>query len=446
MSATPKQKPSNASTTARRALVSRVLRSPSFARSERLSGLLSCICELTLEGRSDELNEQLIGMLLFGRKPGYDSASDGIVRTQASRLRQKLDLYFSQEGADEPLRIVLPRGGYVPQFEARVAAEPPPARTSPPQELQLGSTVAVEPQTHQEETSRRHTGSLAWSLAALLCVLVLALGYKLWSLQQQGPLSHAPTNPLLRVFLPKDQPLLVIPGDTGLVMWQARAGHQISLTDYLSGSYRLQTTSTGGVPQDLQDFAERRYTSIVDLNIVKALAEISATSGTRVTLRYARDVRASDLKHGNAILIGAPAANPWVEIYEPTMNFVFFNPKPRQYTILNRNPEGSEPSKWLVNYGDTQHRVYGVVAFLPNVSGDGSVLIIEGTSMAGTECAWDFVADQNQLRPFLEKIKRPDGVIPPFQVLLLAHNLNGNSTSSQVLASREVPQAALAEP
>lgn len=48
--------------------------------------------------------------------------------------------------------------------------------------------------------------------------------------------------------------------------------------------------------------------------------------------------------------------------------------------------------------------VYGVVAFLPNSNRRGNVLILEGTSMLGTESAWDFVADDSQLLPFSEPV------------------------------------------
>jgi hypothetical protein len=109
--------PVNAITDSRRALVGRVIGSSVFAKSERLSTFLSLVCELTLSGRANEINEQKIGTMLFGRSSDYDSSIDGIVRTQASRLRQRLDLYFSGEGANEPIRIILPRGTYVPLFE-----------------------------------------------------------------------------------------------------------------------------------------------------------------------------------------------------------------------------------------------------------------------------------------------------------------------------------------
>lgn len=79
-----------------------------------------------LSGRASEINEQKIGTMLFGRSSHYDSSIDGIVRTQASRLRQRLDIYFSGEGAAEPIRIILPRGSYVPVFEAHGMAVTPP--------------------------------------------------------------------------------------------------------------------------------------------------------------------------------------------------------------------------------------------------------------------------------------------------------------------------------
>src|ERR1700743_3569273 len=72
-----------------RELVSRIVASPTFARSERLSTLLTYVCDMTLKGREGELNEQRIGHAVFGRSPDYDSSVDGIVRTPASRLRPR---------------------------------------------------------------------------------------------------------------------------------------------------------------------------------------------------------------------------------------------------------------------------------------------------------------------------------------------------------------------
>jgi hypothetical protein len=42
---------------------------------------------------------------------------------------------------------------------------------------------------------------------------------------------------------------------------------------------------------------------------------------------------------------------------------------------------------------DPQRKVYGLVAYLPNLAGDGNVLVLEGTSMSGTEGVRDFAMD-----------------------------------------------------
>jgi hypothetical protein len=220
-------------------------------------------------------------------------------------------------------------------------------------------------------------------------------------------------------------------------MWQSATGQSIGLERYLSGSYRARIS--GNIPTGLvnpADLASRRYTSIVDLGIVKQLTQIADAQKTRLALSYARDVNVDDLKEANAILIGAAAANPWVELFEPKMNFVFADARIRQYSVVNRAPTGTEPARWIANYDDPQHRVYGVVGFLPNLGGTGSVLILEGTSMAGTQCAWDFVADDSSFLPFINRIKRLDGTIPHFQLVLDSTNLTGSAVKRSILAWR----------
>jgi len=98
-------------------LVERIVAAPGFAKSPRLSSLLTYIVKQSLQGRDEELNEQCIGERVFGRSIGYDPRDDNIVRSHASRLRQRLEAYFRDEGGAEPLRIAIPRGSYVPQFE-----------------------------------------------------------------------------------------------------------------------------------------------------------------------------------------------------------------------------------------------------------------------------------------------------------------------------------------
>lgn len=77
-------------------LVERITASPSFVKSPRLCSILVFICELSLSGRNDEISEVNIGASVFGRAQDYDPAIDGIVRSHASRLRQKLEQFSAK--------------------------------------------------------------------------------------------------------------------------------------------------------------------------------------------------------------------------------------------------------------------------------------------------------------------------------------------------------------
>ena len=428
----------NVAIEAKRELAQRVVESSAFAKSERLSSFLICICDLSLSGRAGEINEQKIGTTVFGRPQDYDSSIDGIVRPQASRLRQRLDFYFNGEGANEPVRITLPRGSYVPVFEpnrgqSRAATLPSAPAVNPAASSPSG-TIATPPSSFR---SARLPWILVIALLVVLLVALLVVGVRSAKRVTADTSTPATLHPLWSLLFRPNQRTIVVPSDTGLVLWQSATGQTIDLERYVSGSYRAQ--STGDIPTgqvNPADLASRRYTSIVDLSIVKQLTQIADTQKSRLVLSYARDLRVDDLKEANAILIGAAAANPWVELFEPKMNFVFADAHIRQYSVLNRAPTGTEPARWTSNYDDPQHRVYGVVGFLPNLGGTGSVLIVEGTSMAGTQCAWDFVADDSSFLPFINRIKRPDGSIPHFQLVLDSTNLTGSAIKRSILAWR----------
>jgi TolB-like protein len=105
-----------------RAQLQKILSSPGFAASERPSRFLSYIVEQALEGH--HLKETVLGVEVFGRKPTYDPRLDGVVRVEAVKLRARLKEYYQGEGRQDPIRIDLPKGGYLPSFEAVEPAEP----------------------------------------------------------------------------------------------------------------------------------------------------------------------------------------------------------------------------------------------------------------------------------------------------------------------------------
>lgn len=424
---------------ARRELVRRIVHSATFARSERLGTLLTYVCDLALKGREAEINEHTIGHAVFGRPQDYDSAVDGIVRSQASRLRQRLELYFQQEGADEPIRILIPRGGYVPLFEAQPVPSPAVAETSCLAETFPTPVVPPEKQSSAEWFAQRW---LSWGLTLVLALLLVTL----WVYDRRHlppTVSSQPATHLLWSHLfTRNQPTMVVVPDSGLVLYHGMSGKDVDLRGYLDAGYRSepdvlpQIGPAASLKDSLLDLANRRYTSIVDLKTILSLKDRAQTLGSQVSARYARDLRPNDFKTGNVILLGSSEADPWDELYEQNMNFVFKDDYKGVFSILNRSPKSGEPDRWESRRNDPQRRVFGVVAYLPSLSGNGNALLLEGTGMSGTEAGMDFVLDDAQLLPFLDRIRRPDGTLPHFELLLETHNIGASAVQSQIIAWR----------
>src|SRR5712691_912519 len=97
----------------------KILASPEFARAGRQASFLRFIVEQTLDGKAAGIKEALVGIEVYGRKPGYDPAADSIVRTEAARLRFRLKDYYTETGRGDATFISLPKGSYVPEFESK---------------------------------------------------------------------------------------------------------------------------------------------------------------------------------------------------------------------------------------------------------------------------------------------------------------------------------------
>jgi TolB-like protein len=128
-----------------RAQLERILLSPTFATSTRLRAFLRYVVERTLAGEAGELKEYAIGVDVFERTGEYDPRIDSIVRVEAGRLRAKLDEFYAADGSNDPVIVSMPRGSYVPVFEARevLPAHAPAAVSEAPSRFRFKWPAAV---------------------------------------------------------------------------------------------------------------------------------------------------------------------------------------------------------------------------------------------------------------------------------------------------------------
>jgi len=110
------------------AALERLLRSVTFQGAERSKQLLRFVVDETVADRADRLKEYTLGAEGLGKGDSFDPRSDPIVRAEASRLRARLERYYTTEGQHDPVVIALPKGSYVPQFRERIPSPDRPAQ------------------------------------------------------------------------------------------------------------------------------------------------------------------------------------------------------------------------------------------------------------------------------------------------------------------------------
>jgi TolB-like protein len=106
-----------------RKALERILASAAFVASDRLKGFLRFVVEETLAGRADRLKAYTIALEVLGRDDSFDPQTDPVVRMEAGKLRRRLERYYLSAGQDDPVRIEIPKGGYVPTFSGQADAD-----------------------------------------------------------------------------------------------------------------------------------------------------------------------------------------------------------------------------------------------------------------------------------------------------------------------------------
>jgi tetratricopeptide (TPR) repeat protein len=149
-----------------RAELRALIESGLFTEGSRLARFLIFVVESYLHGHTERLKETVIGMEVYGRPPDYDPKVDPIVRTEARRLRQKMERYYETDGRSSRVMITIPRGGYVPQIHLRT--------------LQIPIRVAPAADSEAERISQPPTRRTMFLRFAVLLIAGLVCGIRGW--------------------------------------------------------------------------------------------------------------------------------------------------------------------------------------------------------------------------------------------------------------------------
>jgi hypothetical protein len=419
-------------------LAQRVVAGPHFVRSPLLSKFLLFVAGQALEGRQSEITEHQIGVRVFDRRPGYSTVEDNIVRNYARQLRKRLAEHFAGEGASEEFRIDIPLGGYVPVF-VRMAGDRPLAEVR-----RVPVSVSIHSQLMEAdgaaETTDHPSNWRRWLIrASLLTAYSVVLVALTWFVAVKFRISHRtpePADPLWAALFDGPANTYIVPADAGFNLLEDLARSSLPLADYIKGAY-LDLPLAGVDAHSADDLRSQHFTSFVDFQTVAALARLPEYNPQRAFLRFPRDLRLDDLKNANAVLIGSVGSNPWAAIAGSKANFrIVYRQGMEGATIINTNPQPGEAASYASRWNEPAHETFALIAFLPNLDGNGRFLLLQGLDVAGTQAAAETLFRPDAIAPILRRATRADGTLRFFEILLRSTSIESNSTGTQVIACR----------
>ena len=404
-------------------LATRITSSRSMAKAAQQRELLLFLVKKAILSPGAEISEQEIGSQVLGRRPDYDTQADNIVRVQMRHLRHKLEEYFAGEGSQERLVLTIPKGGRIPEFTQRAEVEVPVATEKP--------------------AGRAGPRTLWMVLAAVLLAGTGFLAGRYGSGRASGSaiVRRDEPNPLLaRLFQRGDRTTIVI-ADSTFVVIQDILGTDLRLQDYTKHPLPklIETVPDASLRGALEEIASRQYTSLADATISGKLSVIGRQAGADVSVRYARHMAIRDFNAGNFVIVGSKRGAPWVELFEGDLNFRHAQySKDRRFGFVNRKPLKGEPAVYATSIASSgSGETYGTIAYLPNVTKTGSVLLLDGIMMEATEAAGEFCMSSGFAKQASQWLGATSAEkLPYFEMLLKIQAVSGAPRGVEVVAVR----------
>jgi hypothetical protein len=428
--------------------VQRILRSATFRNASMLQQLLQFLATKAFDHGSDSLKEYTIGVEALGRPQDFDPKTDTIVRVQIHRLRQKLKEYYDSDGSLDPILIDIPKGHYLPNFEAVAVPEPHPAPL-PATLLDAHVSVAasflgaghgetgqaepnqaekVPPPAQPEILRPRAPRFGRILLASAAAVVIFAGGFWIGALRTRADKNASalaeslvvrPSDPV-RVFWSNligndPAPVLAYPDAVFLLdnsndLFRFRRGASDDRGALVDPHVALQFASNPDlVSRAGQLYYENAYLGSGDMRGLTILANLFGQMGLRPIIKPSREITPDDLKQHNVIMLGSSFQNFAVAQLSNTGDFSFRNPDTRleewRGMIVNAHPRPNEAAIYHTERDPVTQVLktdYSLISIQPGVVPGRYIANLGGLDTTGTEGAVLYATS----RPGVEELSR----------------------------------------
>jgi hypothetical protein len=426
-----------------------------FRGSERSIRFFEFIIEKSIAGDFDSLKERLIGVELFGRSPSYSTSKDAIVRVTASDVRRRLLQHYGCYGKTSKFQISLPPRTYIPEItsvqpdKVRFQNNDEPLPTHWSHDLGVAAAdMSCLPagDVHEVLPPLSHSAPRTYFNARQIVIFAAsaaALMVSFWMLgahyvQAKIATAHAMVHIALpwQMFVDSPRPLQIVTSDRGLVEVEALVHKPITVSEYANHIY---VPNDGHLTPEVERLADEILASnraaAVDIPIVVGITELAQANSQKVAVHTAREIRMQDLNtEGNFVFLGSPRSDPWVSLFEDQMDFRFEYDQTGTEFIADVRPrpgEGNLPKRMAAAEG----RTYSIIAFLPNPDARGSILILSGVDIEGTQASGRLITDLPRMSAILHDCGvGENGATPYFELLLHPQIIAGAATNTEVAA------------
>lgn len=395
--------------------VEHILSSSAFRSSTSLRRLLEYLTEQTLDGGAQDLKEYRIGVEALGKAEVYDPRVDPSVRVQVGRLRSRLAEYYQTEGAQDPIVISVPKGGFGVVFEERrTAVEAPvaePLEPPPPAAPAMPPPARIRP--------------VAWIALGLLGVaIILSLFYS--PMQDRKTDGGAAFQELWKPYLASEHPILISMGIPMWIHFESKGPDGTVLAgDVRDGRLNEWPVEAAAEEGKLLESWRKllKPDKLEPRHHYMAVGEAMATATLSKALgRYANPtlVRSNllswDNVHGsNTIFVGAPKFSPHMRHAPFIQNFRIGN-----FQVDNLHPEPGELPAYPNEPKSTDRRGAALVGRYRNPWGGWLTIIGSANSM----CTWaavEYLTRPDYVAKLTGAIKRKYGRIPDsFEIVIEA--------------------------
>jgi len=367
-----------------------VLTSSPFRNSRRYPAMLRYVVEHALEGNTRDLKERTVAVEVFGRPPDFDPGADPVVRTSAAEVRKRLAQYYQEPEHGAEIRIELPVGSYIPEFQ--------PAAPKPPVSISAPVVLA--------SNARRRR---VWIPVAAGAVVLIALVAAWIGLRLQ-------TSELERFWAPVVAPggnLLMCVGAAGV---PARSTETAAATPGGARGGRIGWSDTVTLAR-LTGFLEKRGLAI----------------------QFCREEQATfnDFQLMPAVLIGG-LNDEWALRLMENLRFQFRLEGSAAWIADREHPQSRDWSIEVPNNPDSARpalkRDYAVISRIHNARTGKITITVAGLLGTGTVAAGRFLTDAVYLRDAARKLP-PDWRNRNLQIVLGTEVIEGNAGPPEVLAS-----------